>query len=123
MFTRQRHGLAEKLNCSHALGTSTSTPALRLTRRGARITNGTIRMNGLKRLPARSYRSNSGNEPVWEWLKGLDAEDRRIIGEDIKDGRVFVANWYAASATSWPGAMGNPKQVAAWPDSPSNFLC
>jgi phage-related protein len=40
---------------------------------------------GLKRLPARFYRSNSGREPVREWLKKLDAEDRKILGEDIKD--------------------------------------
>jgi phage-related protein len=41
--------------------------------------------HNLKRLPARFYRSNSGREPVREWLKKLDHEDRRIIGEDIKD--------------------------------------
>jgi phage-related protein len=41
--------------------------------------------SGLKRLPARFYRSNRGREPVREWLKKLDAEDRKIIGEDIKD--------------------------------------
>jgi len=40
---------------------------------------------GLKRLPARFYRSDIGREPVREWLKGLEAEDRRVIGEDIKD--------------------------------------
>jgi Phage-related protein len=40
---------------------------------------------GLKRLPARFYRSDSGREPVREWLKGLDPEDRKAIGEDIKD--------------------------------------
>ena len=39
----------------------------------------------LKRLPAHFYRSDGGREPVREWLKGLDAEDRRLIGEDIKD--------------------------------------
>ena len=39
----------------------------------------------LKRLPARFYRSNAWREPVREWLKSLDAADRRIIGEDIKD--------------------------------------
>lgn len=38
-----------------------------------------------KLLPARFYRSNAGNEPVREWLKSLDAQDRKIIGEDIKD--------------------------------------
>jgi antitoxin HicB len=37
----------------------------------------------LKRLPAQFYRSDSGREPVREWLKSLDSEDRKIIGEDI----------------------------------------
>jgi phage-related protein len=27
----------------------------------------------------------SGREPVREWLKSLPAEDRKIVGEDIKD--------------------------------------
>src|ERR1041384_2103595 len=40
---------------------------------------------GLKRLPAYFYRSDSGREPVREWLKGLEPEDRKVIGEDIKD--------------------------------------
>jgi phage-related protein len=40
---------------------------------------------GLKRLPAHFYRSDSGREPVREWLKGLEADDRKVIGEDIKD--------------------------------------
>ena len=39
----------------------------------------------LKRLPARFFRTDSGREPVREWLKGLAAEDRKVIGEDIKD--------------------------------------
>ncbi len=30
------------------------------------------------------YRSESGNEPVREWLKELPRENRRRIGEDIK---------------------------------------
>jgi hypothetical protein len=40
---------------------------------------------GLKRLPARFYRSDSGREPVRERLKGLEPEERRVIGEDVKD--------------------------------------
>jgi phage-related protein len=40
---------------------------------------------GLKRLPARFYRSDSGREPVREWLRGLVSEDRKVIGEDVKD--------------------------------------
>jgi phage-related protein len=39
----------------------------------------------LKRLPAYFYRSDSGREPVRDWLKGLEIEDRKAIGEDIKD--------------------------------------
>jgi len=30
------------------------------------------------------YKSESGKEPVREWLKDLPKEDRRAIGEDIK---------------------------------------
>jgi phage-related protein len=40
--------------------------------------------SGLKRLPAHFYRLDSGREPVREWLKGLEPEDRKAIGEDIK---------------------------------------
>ena len=36
------------------------------------------------RLHVVFYKSESGNEPVREWLKELDRADRRAIGEDIK---------------------------------------
>lgn len=39
----------------------------------------------MKRLPAVFYQLSSGREPVREWLKALADEDRKIIGEDIKD--------------------------------------
>lgn len=39
----------------------------------------------MKRLPAAFYQLSSGREPVRDWLKALDAGDRKIIGEDIKD--------------------------------------
>ncbi len=39
----------------------------------------------VKRLPAAFYQLPSGREPVREWLKALDVEDRKIIGTDIKD--------------------------------------
>ncbi len=42
-------------------------------------------MSEPKRLPARFYRSDAGREPVREWLKSLTIEDRKVIGEDIKD--------------------------------------
>ncbi|MDI1265762.1 MAG: type II toxin-antitoxin system RelE/ParE family toxin [bacterium] len=39
----------------------------------------------VKRLPAFFYALPSGREPVREWLKELSADDRKIVGEDIKD--------------------------------------
>ena len=30
------------------------------------------------------YRTESGNEPVREWLKGLNKQDKKAIGGDIK---------------------------------------
>ncbi len=37
-----------------------------------------------KRVPASFYRTDCGNEPVREWLKSLEAEDRKAIGDDIQ---------------------------------------
>ena len=37
----------------------------------------------LKKLPARFYRSETGTEPVREWLTSLPKADRRMIGVDI----------------------------------------
>jgi hypothetical protein len=30
------------------------------------------------------FRTETGNEPVRQWLKELDAGDRKTIGEDVK---------------------------------------
>ena len=35
-------------------------------------------------LQVKFYRTEAGNEPVREWLKGMERDDRKIIGEDIK---------------------------------------
>ncbi len=35
-------------------------------------------------LEVRFYATAQGREPVREWLKGLPAEDRKAIGEDLK---------------------------------------
>ena len=37
-----------------------------------------------KKLTVEFYETSGGSEPVREWLKKLDKEDRRIIGIDIK---------------------------------------
>ena len=38
----------------------------------------------MKRIPAVFYRSESGAEPVRDWLRSLDKQDRFRIGTDIK---------------------------------------
>ncbi|MCP4269706.1 MAG: type II toxin-antitoxin system RelE/ParE family toxin [Candidatus Brocadiaceae bacterium] len=42
------------------------------------------RREGLKRIVVRFYRTDSGNEPVQKWLKGLTTEDRKEIGADLQ---------------------------------------
>lgn len=37
-----------------------------------------------KIIAVRFFRSESGNEPVREWLLTLDKEDRKIVGADIQ---------------------------------------
>jgi phage-related protein len=53
-------------------------------------------MSNLKKLPARFFISDSGNEPVREWQKGLKEKDRRLVGTDI-----------ATAEYGWP--VGMPK--------------
>ncbi|HSH30784.1 MAG TPA: type II toxin-antitoxin system RelE/ParE family toxin [Thiohalobacter sp.] len=38
----------------------------------------------MKIITVNFYQTGSGVEPVKEWLKGLDREIRKIIGDDIK---------------------------------------
>jgi len=35
-------------------------------------------------IPVVFFRFDSGREPVRDWLKGLDRESRKVIGEDIR---------------------------------------
>ena len=41
-------------------------------------------MNGVPQFRVVFFKMESGREPVREWLKELDKEDRKRIGEDIK---------------------------------------
>jgi phage-related protein len=45
---------------------------------------GTLGTGGHKRIQAIFYRTEAENEPVRDWLKAMPAEDRRLIGEDIR---------------------------------------
>ncbi|MDZ4202320.1 MAG: type II toxin-antitoxin system RelE/ParE family toxin [Gallionella sp.] len=35
-------------------------------------------------LEVRFFKTETGNEPVREWLRGLSSMDKKIIGEDVK---------------------------------------
>jgi len=48
----------------------------------------------MKKLPAAFYATAGGNEPVREWLRSVDEEDRRTIGQDI-----------ATAEFGWPVGM------------------
>ena len=37
-----------------------------------------------KRVAVAFFRTDSGREPVREWLKELDPDDRRIVGNDLQ---------------------------------------
>ncbi|MFA5196316.1 MAG: type II toxin-antitoxin system RelE/ParE family toxin [Candidatus Omnitrophota bacterium] len=41
-------------------------------------------MKRISFLEVRFFRTETGNEPVREWLKSLPKEDRKLIGVDIK---------------------------------------
>ncbi|MBF0134436.1 MAG: type II toxin-antitoxin system RelE/ParE family toxin [Magnetococcales bacterium] len=41
-------------------------------------------MHTLPILDVVFFRTASGNEPVRDWLRGMDLEDRKAIGEDLK---------------------------------------
>lgn len=47
-------------------------------------TRGTVSKDQLKRIPAIFYRTEAGSEPVRSWLRAMDPQDRRLVGEDIK---------------------------------------
>ena len=51
-------------------------------------------MPKLKKVPASFYETANGKEPVRDWLLGLDAESRRIVGRDI-----------ATAEFGWPVGM------------------
>jgi phage-related protein len=52
----------------------------------------------IKVLTVYFYKSSTGNEPVWDWLKQRSPEEKKVIGEDIK-----------AVEYSWP--VGYPQVV------------
>jgi hypothetical protein len=41
-------------------------------------------VEGLKRVAVAFYRTSGGQEPVREWIKSLELEDRRILEQDLQ---------------------------------------
>ena len=41
-------------------------------------------MSTIQRLQVVFYKTDSGKEPVRDWLKELNKDDRKVIGKDIK---------------------------------------
>ncbi|MGK7892051.1 MAG: type II toxin-antitoxin system RelE/ParE family toxin [Leptolyngbyaceae cyanobacterium] len=56
-----------------------------------------------KRISASFFATESGHEPVREWLKRLPAKDRRAIGEEIK---VVEFGWSIGMPTCKPMGDG-----------------
>jgi phage-related protein len=63
------------------MSSSKKTPELASSRSTA---HGTLGSGALERIPVFFYRTETGNEPVRQWLKAMESEDRCLIGEDIK---------------------------------------
>jgi phage-related protein len=61
-----------------------SGPRERKKEKGESTVRGTLAPGAFKRIPVLFYRTETGNEPVRQWLKAMTQEDRRLIGEDIK---------------------------------------
>jgi hypothetical protein len=74
----------------------------------------------MKRLPAAFYALPSGREPVREWLKNLDRDDRKIVGEDIKD---VEFSWPIGMplCRSLGRAMGGPLRPDTGTDRPGVY--
>src|ERR1700716_2430150 len=65
-------------------------------------------MNGTEPiLPVAFFRTETGREPVREWLKSLARENRKIIGEDIKTVRVAARNAVGPETRQRP--VGGPR--------------
>jgi hypothetical protein len=73
------------------------------------------------------YRSDNGPEPVREWLKGLEADERKVLGEDIQEvefswpigmplvgslGRELWESGVACRAAEWRGLFSAWNRVA-----------
>lgn len=57
------------------------------------------------------YRTTTGNEPVREWLKALQPEDRKTVGDDLKTaqygwplGAPLYASWRPTYGKCVPGS-------------------
>jgi antitoxin HicB len=69
------------------------------------------RRTGPRKIPLLFFRIDNGNEPVRDWLKGLDEGERRAIGTDL-----LRAQW------RWPVGMPLLPPVGRWTFGDKNDL-
>jgi len=67
-------------------------------------------------VPVRFYRTETGKEPVREWLRSLDEGDRRAIGLDLMRVQFGMAYRDAAGAEFEGRALGG----AVFPAQPAD---
>lgn len=73
-----------------------------------------------QRFPARFSRAENNREPGREWLKGLDAEDRRTIGEDIEDVEFSWPLGMPLVRSARTRTLGGSRRFAWRPDCEAN---
>ena len=55
-----------------------------------------------KRIPAVFYRTEASGEPVREWLKSLNKEDKRAIGEVDRKQRMVLLHAFIKKSQKTP---------------------
>jgi hypothetical protein len=70
----------------------------------------------LKKIAAAFYRTSTGTEPVRDWLKGLSAEDRREIEQDIA---TVEYGWPVGMPVSRPLGRGYGRSAVTLPATAS----
>ena len=58
-----------------------------------------------------------------EWLKGLDREDRKVVGGRHKGRGVFLAYRHAARQIDGPRFVGSQEPLVTRADRPGSILC
>ena len=64
-----------------------------------------LSVNNMKKIEVAFFQSESGKEPVRDWLKTQSSENRKVIGEDIK-----------TAEYGWPIGMPTVRDLSGYKD-------